>query len=961
MSKILVRPGDLRQLSGKMQNANTLNLDQIKNRIASSKSSNEIMAGRKDIRHRLLYDSMFDQVDSAGLTELVTSFVNSYNRIEENESPLNQATNWEQPVSMEDRFLKWNPHLSGIPRSDIRWEVDGQSWSGDRKLQRYYFMVVSTIRLALAGVRQHINEFETTHTKSYTRSEYTPSISGAAANAFASVLNHAVDYAIETTEGIDGRSGESDGIVASVRNVLDVAGRNIEIAYAKGDELASQVEALAANEEAFDKEAENLFFSGVIQHFSLLINSSVELKIFRPDLLKDGKGLRNARSEQHEERYTTLMTELTRNLAAVADFIMHPGATSSIPTLITDALNAIDDWEDEALNRVVTVEVREDTGETKQVEMWAMGTRTEVERPIREWVSRGVERSTLCGYLPGNMAQQIASAKTILEDWYDAFDKTINLACDFIGGLGSVVLDELTKDTIYETQSFERLQSFADDAIAGLRSQASVYNNCAAFVREHMSGQVTEACSFALQRGANYFLAIAQTIETDFRYGGPEGRDKTNSFETLGITTSLWAGKSPAEMLEALGVDPITGELAQPVCDDVWEYLEYLLSLSYHSLTDEMWMALAVVYTQLDAGEIGDPNDLTRFIHLLAIENELTGIDQHPPRTEWILCSDRLLRLEQSVDALGAIAEGRGIYVRAMSENDFREKFSDEEWARLEEAFRAEHPDLEMTPRALRFYFAESRYGEQQRELLSRSVLLATLGTLEDFSWSEPPQVLSGNLTGERGASAPALSIVQDSNGGFNLTFTKQRITTTSTQFGTSVRTDVLHEQTMWISAGLVPEDLGAQLIRETRRGHEDLFAFDLYGHVQKEAVNFGVGLIPFSDAVGTAVSLVGPILDIPLGQSEAAVNLSTAQAMTDNLVLGHLAAALNLNAVLVCDGRGAIRVVLRPTATSQAALDHLNNSQTPPTDFELDDLFDGSIANDIFDEFWPDLREGQQ
>ena len=39
-----------------------------------------------------------------------------------------------------------------------------------------------------------------------------------------------------------------------------------------------------------------------------------------------------------------------------------------------------------------------------------------------------------------------------------------------------------------------------------------------------------------------------------------------------------------------LGIDPETGELT--LCEEVWGHIEYLLSLHYYTLTDEMIMGL---------------------------------------------------------------------------------------------------------------------------------------------------------------------------------------------------------------------------------------------------------------------------------------------------------------------------------------------------------------------------------
>ena len=163
-----------------------------------------------------------------------------------------------------------------------------------------------------------------------------------APNAFITRLNYVSDYAIEATEGVCARSSESDAIVACIKDVLDCLKRNLEIAYAKGEELAAQTGSLADAREARDAQDVNTFVNGVSSvQDSQVISSRVELKIHRPDLLSDGKGLESARAAQHEERYNTLKSSLTNQMREVSNFMLN----SNIASLCVRAVTAITAWE----------------------------------------------------------------------------------------------------------------------------------------------------------------------------------------------------------------------------------------------------------------------------------------------------------------------------------------------------------------------------------------------------------------------------------------------------------------------------------------------------------------------------------------------------------------------------------------------------------------------------------------
>ena len=159
----------------------------------------------------------------------------------------------------------------------------------------------------------------------------------------------------------------------------------------------------------------------------------------------------------------------------------------------------------------------------------------------RRWVSRSVSRPQVRGYLPGSMAHEVEAAKAILVNWREGFRITISRAEGFHNNMigDHLWLNIPTREAIYPSAEFQQLRRFANAAIAGLKRQASIFRSCASGIGSTMSGRTTGACEGALERGADYFDAVAQTVEKDFGSGGIAGDvNHTTGFAKQGVTTS---------------------------------------------------------------------------------------------------------------------------------------------------------------------------------------------------------------------------------------------------------------------------------------------------------------------------------------------------------------------------------------------------------------------------------------
>ena len=281
---------ELKRLAKSMRDSNTQNIESFKDKIDGSNIQNEEIAKKKESREMVLCDNMFVQVDEIGLSQLIYSFTDSYDLCT-NRTILNTIVDTDNyiPNSMTEIFLM----NTGSSRNDTRWFVGGNRWGGSigshsgatSTLRKHYNGIAFAIGRILETVEHHRGILEGFVKFGVTSRHYTTSTE-LAGRAFISRLNYVSDEAINAFTGIGVNEDHlSDGIVVRVRNVLAALVKNLEIAYAKGEELAGRAELLNSAE-------------AVGRH----LTKKVELAIYRPSLLDDSKGLEDAYLEQHEER-----------------------------------------------------------------------------------------------------------------------------------------------------------------------------------------------------------------------------------------------------------------------------------------------------------------------------------------------------------------------------------------------------------------------------------------------------------------------------------------------------------------------------------------------------------------------------------------------------------------------------------------------------------------------------------
>ena len=630
-TKIRISPEQLREVSQRIKAANDRVFGNITNRFDARNDLNQHMIDEKTRREDRLLTSMFGQIDNAtGLTTLLTSFTDSYNMRSENSSKLNRARHLENniPSSIISRFMDRLP--TAETRSGTRWWVGGNLWLDDSdraaEIRREYRKVATAIEDVVSAVRTHRERLQG-FVQRYTEDRYHTSSSRTANRAFISRLNYMSDYAIEAFVGIDQRSSESDGIVASVRNAIETTRRNMAIVNALGVELSEQGATLAEDVLESDRSASRVL-SGMINtmsHAVRVTRSEVDIAIYRPELLSDNVGLENARSYQRDDRHSTLASKVTESLYEVAEFIARPGSRLDIPALCEDAISVIDVWT-VFINSNVSVATI-DKESTSIIPQW------NAKQPL----------GILADYLPRELQEEIEAARRILAKWGTDFATTRRRADRMTTRMNNDThlnrLEERVERAIYPDTALNPLQRSANQSIAELRSLSAAYTKFSTTVRSSMLGFAAEGYAGALDRGSRYIEAVAQTLEMYF-FGGEfkGGVDGTSAFTQRTIMTNSWTNKLLEDMLNKLGLCPETGFLTQPISDDVWRDIEYLLSLSFYSMTPDMFIALTALLAELDA------EGFERFLGYLVYEGMTfdSPSGESGRTTHWHLCVQKM-------------------------------------------------------------------------------------------------------------------------------------------------------------------------------------------------------------------------------------------------------------------------------------------------------------------------------
>jgi len=660
-------------------------------------------------------------------------------------------------------------------------------------------------------------------------------------------------------------------------------------------------------------------------HVSQLLKSQVELAIYRPELLSDGRGLERARDEQRERRYSTLEWNL-RTLHPVADFIARPTTYGGedISSLCLEALNTIRQWEN-FIDREVTVSVHTDTGDTRlsrPSQSSSTGARAE-EVPIMRWERQGGQ-GDLRDFLE-DAARDIDIVKSVLTGLQETFDNTMRLAMRFADAIGrgdhAHDLRERVENAIYTTTLFGNLQSFADVTEQELRRQADVYRRFADQIADSMSGDTVDGYTHALHRGASYCQAIAATIQIYFKRGGTGSeRLRTNAFQPRNFTTSGWASKEFDEMLEILGFCPVTGFLLEPN----WDELEYLLNLSYHSMTPEMLLALSMVLNQLEL--TGDEFcEFTRFLRYLANEVVPNGLPfGFGDYTEWEICPLILDHLINNIDDIGEMARLNEQHLSGMTRVERTE-------------FMESHRDV-IAAQYFATYGVENNCNVSLWNFLIRSQRQQQENSFDRSAILEAVIAIDGNILGGRGATGPNINITKNTppedshlrGNGFTVSVDRVDLNIVD---GNSIPRSSRHDIT--ISAIIPPDHMPGSARTRGEKEIADALSFCPAGDFSRGVGMVGVGFVPFVGPAVNAVDVVGSTVTGVRRERETLAAIGNHLENRDN---ASLAREIELNGRWIeCSDR--THIMLRATTDTEGRLAARNREFPDSPDLTLDDV----------------------
>ena len=918
--RIRVMPKHLRGLAQQMRKANSQGLEQIQTGIQSIKTSNDQVASTLAFRKRVLHDTMMERVNTVGLESLINSFASSYNQLETHEHTLKNAIDQTLPSSMAQRFFNTNRGVLPSNIADTRWSVGGSRWegtfsSGDRDLATRYNNVGLAVMRVIGQIEDQLNELD----RMAKRGHYVGGV-GRAANAFLSTLNYVSETMIEVVpEGMgSSRSGSLDAIVETVGNVLEVFERHIEIAIAAAEERAAQTDGLANVREEFDSSSSRLFEDGTgsLGQEPLIRNSQVEFAIYRPELLSDSMGIESAREQQHEQRFDDLRRSLTDNLFPIVNFIANQANSmwTNISQLCTQAIEEIDRW-DNFLNRNVTVEVRAFDERPSRT-----GGTTRIER----WERRNITSRTLGEYLP-DIVTSINRVRSILTDWERAFRFTGSRANEFRDAMNRNdhigQLSERTARAMYLPDPYDNLQTFADQARANLETLASAYQSCSNQISSNMSGEAITSCVEAIQSTARYLRAIAQAVEKDFGSGDFVGEvNKLSSFPVRCSSRLVWSRKTVEELREMLIGDD--GEIQ-------WELLEYLLGQPHSNITNEMFVALAIVVDGMESEEYFE-----RFLSYLVDEVGPFTLSHFSSRNHGL--------------AQAAYMEQRGMSTEGVV--DFMSWEFCPRKAGMLQLIMGALPDN------------GNNSIRQQRQALISSLIQLTAPVV-DGDISTRHLIISQN--GQRPTFALEVDY-QQSGTRRDIRVTvptvkRQDLANGTFSNGTSEHWERVNQFSWRITPGTNAHVASSNVIDHLDRFHNDVFSTEsgvgVIGNIGDELLGVAIGAV--GGSIGGPVSMV--VVNTfrnALENQQARENLSIANSLTDANRVSNLGYFMDLDFVAIFHDSGRAQMIIHPVETTQSFIDAVNRRGHFNGNLTFNDIAYDPVA---FDRWWYELGEDEQ
>lgn len=549
---ISITPGLLNQIGNAIKQGIETNVLTLKTEVTNASANNDNFGAKKEQRLDTLWSATITNVGNAGFSNLNSTFSASYNRAE-NGTPerraLDSVLNQNLPQGIESQFL--NATSPRVTASNARFFVDGRPWSSaqsdlnsvDRQIKNLVTELVNDLNRKLGTISSFIMSGGGSRETGW-RGEL-------ATQAFVSRLSYIEKYVIQTLEGVDGRAGNPDAIVAAVRDAYETLLKHLDTASAKGIEVATQSIALANNRTLFDQQTANMI-AGLITSADVgqIPPTQVALIIHIAELLADGRGVQGAFEDQLEDRYQELYTNLTQKIFEVADFFANPGGRG-VPAICADIKARINQYND-LIGQTVEAEIRiEETSEH-----FCSTTGETLTSKNLVWQQRtGI--GSLSGFISRGFTENITAVLPIVSTWENTFETTQNRARNLVDGIN---IDEHVRrlkdrcaDAIYSNAEFESVLRVMQLANNHLDTQGRIFHNYSVRLVQTMRGAATNGLAHEIRQGENYYKAVLETVERDFCFGASVRTVESQTASGGSLTRSIMNKVRDATFENTLG------------------------------------------------------------------------------------------------------------------------------------------------------------------------------------------------------------------------------------------------------------------------------------------------------------------------------------------------------------------------------------------------------------------------
>ncbi len=420
------------------------------------------------------------------------------------------------------------------------------------------------------------------------------------------------------------------------------------------------------------------------------------------------------------------------------------------------------------------------------------------------------------------------------------------------------------------------------------------------------------------------------------------------------------AGSTQA--LSAYYVDKYTIQNEDGTTTYDWEAIDATLNNDASDISEMEYCVLAYLYADMSN------EDATAFLQCLA--DKIEDVDyalyqqifqQHSPSeyTTWGYDTDKISHLSFYVNYEANVCAQYMYLIKSGTPEQLAQMFPDMS------------PD-EFTDEFIRSFCIQ--YDDTRRDLLQRSSLLnlcgslgaSAFGTDNETNWFTFTYTYEGgDLTGEKGAIGPKITLSEGENGYLNMTFCNSQSmiypNTSSSGISSNSFTDHLSENSITISYVGSNND-SAKIINEgSNTYYSAQFAFNPLNVAAGDLQNFAIGQTRDLALTGvTAAPVIGLVMDgainLAKAYDESQQRLEDVMNTYDSMDVALYYSDLHIDAAVINDGTSENVVIGYPTYETQLIVNNINKHISPPITIE-DVMQNPKKVNDTLEGLGPSIR----